>query len=788
MLPANATGTGVIAQRVLTAAITGTPTKTYDGTAAATLAAGDYTLAGFVGGQGASVEQTLGAYSAAGAGSRSVTAILSAGSFTGDAGTDLANYVLPTSAAGTGLVTQRTVMAAITGNPTKTYDAAAPATLAASDYTLAGFVGGEGASVTNTDGTYAGVDAGLHGVTVTLSASDFAGTNGTDLGNYLLPTLASGAGTISPRLLAASITGTPTKTYDGTTTASLSPGNYLMSGFVAGQGATDTATGGTYATAGAGDRAVTAALTAADLVADGGTNLANYVLPASAAGFGTIERRALAASITGTPSKIYDGGVAAMLTAADFSLTGFVAGEGAAVVQAHGSYAAANVGSVAVGATLSGGSFVAAAGTDLANYLLPVGASGLGTITPRAITATIAGTPRKTYDATMAATLSAADYALAGFVDGQGATVGQTAGRYLSADAGSRGVVALLSPGDFAADTGTRLSNYVLPDLASGVGVIDPRALAVAITGTPSRTYDSTTVAALTAADYTLSGFVAGQGARVTQANGTYASADAGTRAVTAGIGAGNVIATGGTDLANYLLPATASGVGTITPRPLTATIVGTPTRMADGTTATTLSAGNFALDGFVAGQDATVVQTVGRFDSAAAGDHVVAAMLGAGMLSAGANTLLANYAAPASASGAGRITPAVLFDTGSLYAAIATNLAVRNLADSAIIAGTAQRAVLGASLNRTYIPYPAPSALSTWQTNGFAPLPSIVNVPQPQADDGLATRTATPIINSTQQILLQGGAGKAWRIALPPLTPASTMPADGTLSSEHAR
>ena len=57
-------------QRALTAAITGTPSKIYDGATGATLTSGDYTLTGFVAGQNATVTQTVGSYDSANAGAR----------------------------------------------------------------------------------------------------------------------------------------------------------------------------------------------------------------------------------------------------------------------------------------------------------------------------------------------------------------------------------------------------------------------------------------------------------------------------------------------------------------------------------------------------------------------------------------------------------------------------------------------------------------------------------------------------------------------------------------------
>ncbi len=103
--------------------------------------------------------------------------------------------------------------------------------------------------------------------------------------------------------------------------------------------------------------------------------------------------------------------------------------------------------------------------------MLPVTASGAGTIARKALTASIVGDPTKTYDGTAAATLSAANYSVVGFVAGQGAGVTQTSGTYASANAGTNDLVtASLASADFLAANGTLLSNYVLPVTASGQG------------------------------------------------------------------------------------------------------------------------------------------------------------------------------------------------------------------------------------------------------------------------------------------------------------------------------
>ncbi len=62
--------------------------------------------------------------------------------------------------------------------------------------------------------------------------------------------------------------------------------------------------------------------------------------------------------------------------------------------------------------------------------------------------------------------LGAGDYALTGFVTGEGATITQTAGSYADRNAGVRAVTAALGASDFTADGGTLLSNYLLPTTA----------------------------------------------------------------------------------------------------------------------------------------------------------------------------------------------------------------------------------------------------------------------------------------------------------------------------------
>ncbi|MBL7660706.1 hypothetical protein INQ28_30940, partial [Escherichia coli] len=78
------------------------------------------------------------------------------------------------------------------------------ATLATGNYQITGFVAGEGATIYQTLGTYGSVNAGTRSVTATLTAGNFDVAGATALSNYILPTSATGNGTIDPRMLTVS--------------------------------------------------------------------------------------------------------------------------------------------------------------------------------------------------------------------------------------------------------------------------------------------------------------------------------------------------------------------------------------------------------------------------------------------------------------------------------------------------------------------------------------------------------------------------------------------------------
>lgn len=633
------------------------------------------------------------------------------------------------------------VLASIVGNPTKAYDGNDTATLAPGNFSLTGFAAGDAAAVTQTAGRYDSVNAGSRTVTASLGTADFAATGTTDLGNYLLPTTATGPGTIVPKTLVPVNLTAASKAYDGGTTAAnitydrfdgLVGNESLVASFI---GRFDTKDVGT---------AKPVAVQLANAAQSNGFLASNYNIPDSA----LVTR----ADITPAPLSIVANdasksfGNTLSFTGTEFTSRGLVAGEqvGRVTLTSPGASATASVAGGPYPITPSnatGGSF------DPRNYAVSYvdGRLAVNRAELSAVLADIVGNPTKTYDGNDTAALAPGNFRLSGFVSGDAAAVTQTTGRYDSTDAGSRTVTATLSLADYAAAGSTDLNNYQLPTTATGAGTIVPKTLTLAGLRAVDKVYDGSD-AALLASTGSLVGLVSGE---------TLGLASGGARFDTKDAGTGKTVSIDGLSLsdgsgraANYVLPATATttasitpasvtvvaldasktygsslsfngsefrtsamvgsdqvgsvtlasagasasasvaggpypvapsaatggsfdprnyrfdyvdGKLTVTPAQLSATagsVVGNPTKTYDGSNAAVLAPSQFAVNGFVAGQGATITETQGRYDSANAGARTVTVTLDPNDFAPLAGTDLRNYVLPVSAAGAGAILP----------------------------------------------------------------------------------------------------------------------------------
>ena len=176
-------------------------------------------------------------------------------------------------------------------------------------------------------------------------------------------------------------TNATSKTYDG---LAYTGGNgVIYSGFVNSE--STGVLGGTLAYGGTSQGAINAG---SYLITPGGLTSSNYTLSYVDSTL-TVNRASLAAAITGTPAKVYDGSTAATLSTSNYSLTGFVGSESAIVGQTAGTYNSKDVATAStINAALAANNFTGTGSTLLANYFLPTSAAGAGSITAAALTVT----------------------------------------------------------------------------------------------------------------------------------------------------------------------------------------------------------------------------------------------------------------------------------------------------------------------------------------------------------------------------------------------------------------
>ncbi|WP_338467644.1 YDG domain-containing protein [Novosphingobium sp. ZN18A2] len=437
--------------------------KVYDGTTDATVS-GFGSLAGIVGSDNVGLDTTAtsASFADANAGTGKTVTV------TGLAltGTAAGNYTLSSAGTTTADITAKTLsLTGLTAN-NKVYDGTTDATVSGFG-SLAGIVGSDnvGLDTTATSASFADANAGT-GKTVTVTGLALTGTAA---GNYTLSSAGTTTADITAKTLSLTGLTANNKVYDGTTDATVS-GFGSLAGIVGSDnvGLDTTATSASFADANAGT-GKTVTVTGLALT---GTAAGNYTL--SSAGATTADITAKTLSLTGLTAnnKVYDGTTDATVSGFG-SLAGIVGSDnvGLDTTATSASFADANAGTGKT-VTVTG---LALTGTAAGNYTLSSAGTTTADITAKTLSVSLLGNPTKTYDGTTDATLSTSNFLLTGFVDGQGASVTQTDGSYASSQIGvGLAVTANLTIGDYSADAGTLLSNYVLPVTASGTGSILP--------------------------------------------------------------------------------------------------------------------------------------------------------------------------------------------------------------------------------------------------------------------------------------------------------------------------
>jgi hypothetical protein len=513
-------------------------------------------------------------------------------------------------------------------------------------------------------------------------AATTARLGSTLLSNYVLPTLASGFGTITPAALGISITASlnqpVTRVYDGTNTyllnATTGTGttytqDFSLTGFQSSDSAFVNAniTGFFASKNVSSNQPFEVTLNASDFTFTSGS-ASDYTFPTYVFTTGSITPAPLIVSLVGNLNKVYDGSTIAQVTSANFQVSGFVTGEGATITPTTPfNYATANAGNnIAISGTLTANNYTANSGTLLSNYTLVNSVSGLGNITqaPLFITGVYAG--NKVYDTNTSDSLNVTSAGLAGLVasDVGNVTLGtSTSGTFAQSNVGTG--IAVTANG--FSISGSASSNYSLQPISGLTATITPATLTIAGVTAADKIYDGTTSDALNTGSALLQGVLGSDNVTLSTggAQGTFSTANVGSNLAVSASG----FTLGGTADGNYVLTQPGNLTANITPRPLTAVITGSPTKIYDGTNSATLTASDYTLNGFVGGQGASIPQSAtANYATPNAGTGLgVQSTLVVSDFVANSGTLLSNYILPTSASGSnGVISPYVLNLSGT--------------------------------------------------------------------------------------------------------------------------
>ncbi|HEX4504652.1 MAG TPA: YDG domain-containing protein [Alphaproteobacteria bacterium] len=355
---------------------------------------------------------------------------------------------------------------------TKTYDGTTG--LTGAEYGFGGGVTGDSIALGGSPaGSFAdknaasGIDVTVSGLTVT------ATRDGVTIFGYAVTPVTGGAiGTIAKADLSVGLTGTVTKTYDGTTAAALGTGNLSLSGVIGSDSVTVSAGSSVYGTSNAktGIRVTAAGYTLS------GADAGNYALTTSSgsAAIGTIDPKTITAGLTGTAAKTYDGTTAAGLNGSNYTLTGIVTGDTVSLNDpSSGAYADGNAGR-GITVTATG---LALKGADAGNYVLAATSTtaDIGKIDPKTVTVGLTGKVDKFFDGTTQAKLGSGNYTLTGVLSGDGVSLNDpTTGAYAQAQTGSGIAVTV---GGLAL-SGADARNYRLASATAtaNIGEIDPNA------------------------------------------------------------------------------------------------------------------------------------------------------------------------------------------------------------------------------------------------------------------------------------------------------------------------
>ncbi len=394
--------------------------------------------------------------------------------------------------------------------------------------------------------------------------------------------------------LEVELIGATSKQYDGTTSATLTPANYKLTGIKNSDDVKISTTTGTYDNASLGtNKNVTV-----NNLSLSGADAGKYELITTSVSktIGEITKKQLTVSLKVPIKKEYDGTTNATLTTDNYQLIGVVSGENVVLNNPNsGTYDNKNAGTNKT-VTVNG---LSISGTDIANYELQNTAVNgtVGEITKKQLTVSLKNTIKKEYDGTTSATLTADNYQLVGVVSRENVVLNNpTSGIYDNKNAETNKTVTV----NDLSISGTDAKNYELQSTSTNasIGEITKKPLTIALTGTVSKFEDGTTTASVDANNFALTEKQGNDDVSVDFANATatYDNATVGTnKTVTV-----KALALQGTDAKNYKLQNTSANavIGEIKAKIILTATLKNISKIYDGNNTATLTASDFVITG----------------------------------------------------------------------------------------------------------------------------------------------------------------------------------------------
>ena len=345
--------------------------KVYDSTTTATINTGSATLSGVYSGDTVSLSTSNVAGSFADKNVESSKAVTVTGNTI--SGTSATNYTLTQPTGLTANITPATITVTGETATNKIYDSTTVATINTGIAAISGVISGDTVTLVtaNATGAFSNINVG-NGKSVTVSGNSISGTSASNY-SLLQPT------GLTANVTAATLTVTgetaSNKTYDSTTTATLTGGS--LSGVFNGDTVALTQAG-TFASKNVGTGIV---VTAADVIS--GTSASNYTLTQPTGLTANITTATLTVTGETASNKTYDGATTASINTASAVLSGVYSGDTVNLATANiaGTFSDKNVGTAKTVAVIGN----SISGSDSGNYQLVQPTSLTANITPASL-------------------------------------------------------------------------------------------------------------------------------------------------------------------------------------------------------------------------------------------------------------------------------------------------------------------------------------------------------------------------------------------------------------------